>query len=185
MPDPSASRSESKPARARRRASIWLAAVLGAIAATFVLDRSDPVDSAPAEDEGVGMEVVRLIDEPGALQHASSPQLRIVGVVNAPLALRPGDNVHVNVQQWPKRGSVRLRLDLIDPSLDGAPRPLRVYMGGELALETMTEPLIGDRRTAVVDVPARTIDSPGRYIVEIETTERSHFPVRRYAIEVH
>ena len=26
--------------------------------------------------------------------------------------------------------------------------------------------------------------TPGRYVVEIKTTEITHFPVRRYAIEV-
>ena len=40
------------------------------------------------------------------------------------------------------------------------------------------------RGTTLVDVDTGWLRPSGRYLIEVKTLERSHFPLRRYALEV-
>ena len=51
-------------------------------------------------------------------------------------------------------------------------------------IELATSPFGADRTRARIDLPPDALNRPGRYIIEIETTEKSHIPLRRFAIEV-
>jgi hypothetical protein len=78
---------------------------------------------------------------------------------------------------------VVLRLDLEVPSRDAEPRPVRVISADRRMLEG--QGTLGDGRTdARFEIDPAFFSVPGRYIVEVKTTEISHFPLRRYAIEV-
>jgi hypothetical protein len=79
---------------------------------------------------------------------------------------------------------VVLRLVLGEPSKNEEPRPVRI-------LSTMDrrmlegEGVLGEGfADARFEIDPAFLSIPGRYIVEVKTTELSHFPLRRYAIEV-
>jgi len=78
---------------------------------------------------------------------------------------------------------VVLRLDLEVPSRTEEPRPVRVFSQDRRILEG--EGALGDGRTdARFEIDPAFLSVPGRYVVEVKTTEISHFPIRRYALEV-
>jgi hypothetical protein len=78
---------------------------------------------------------------------------------------------------------VVLRLDLEVPSRTEEPRPVRVISEDRRILEG--QGTLGDGRSdARFEIDPAFFSVPGRYIVEVKTTELSHFPLRRYAVEV-
>jgi hypothetical protein len=77
---------------------------------------------------------------------------------------------------------VVLRLALGEPSRDDAPRPVRVIGPDGRVLEGEGQ-LAADRTEASFALDPAFL-RPGRYVVEVKTTELTHFPLRRYAIEV-
>ncbi|MFQ5416063.1 MAG: hypothetical protein ACE5FL_03330 [Myxococcota bacterium] len=60
----------------------------------------------------------------------------------------------------------------------------RVLAENEEPLETRAVLDADDRGRAAVTIDGAWLARPGRYVVEVRTTELSHFPLRRYAIEV-
>lgn len=62
--------------------------------------------------------------------------------------------------------------------------PVRIYAEDGRRLEGMGTIANGERERASFSVEADWLSRPGRYIVEVETTEKSHMPLRRFAIEV-
>ncbi len=78
---------------------------------------------------------------------------------------------------------VVLRLVLGEPSRNQEPRPVRVYSADQRVLEG--EGILGEGLAdARFELDPAFLSIPGRYIVEVQTTEISHFPLRRYAVEV-
>jgi hypothetical protein len=169
------------------RAGSWigLLVVVGVVlyASKGIMDRgANPIaDGRPWRSD-----TAPLIDEPGVEQHASSPQLRVVGDLDRPIAVRPGDVVHIEALQLPAGGgAVQLELDLEVASKDAEPRPVRVYFGGRVVRELETGPLDGDLMQARVAIPSALFAESGRYMIEVETTEKATMPIRRYSIELH
>ena len=78
---------------------------------------------------------------------------------------------------------LRLALELGVPSADLEPRPVRVIAPDGRLLETVGPVDPDDRLTTSLSIDPDWL-TPGRYIVEVKTTERTHFPLRRYAIEI-
>lgn len=77
---------------------------------------------------------------------------------------------------------VVLRLVLGEPSRSQEPRPVRVVSTDSRVFEG--QGILGEGLADArfeID-PAFLV--PGRYIVEVKTTEQSHFPLRRYVVEV-
>ena len=175
-------------ARARRRVRAWswigLIVVVGVglfMASRFTGGASNPVaDARPWR-----WDTVELIDEPGAEQHPSSPQLRATGDLDRPIAVRPGDVVHIEAVQLPASGAVEMELDLEVASKNAEPRPVRVYFGGRVVRELETRPLEGELLQARVAIPVAVFGESGLYMIEVETTEKAVMPLRRYAIELH
>jgi hypothetical protein len=67
-------------------------------------------------------------------------------------------------------------------SADAEPRPVRLMSQDQRALE-IPGALDSDRTAATIELDPGYLQ-PGTYLVEIETTEQSHFPLRRYFIIV-
>lgn len=173
------------PVPARRRFTAWLALGVIALAGFFSLSRFGGVSHDPATGAGPARsDGVRLVEEPGVEQHPSSPRLRLEGDFDGVLAVRPGDVIHVEASQLPRAGDVEIEIDLVEASADAAARPVRVYRDGRLLTELRTQPLEGDRTRARLTIPAETFGVSAKYVIEVVTTEKSHFPLRRYAIEV-
>ena len=80
----------------------------------------------------------------------------------------------------PERGELLVG---VFPSADDEPRPVRLIGPDGRVLETVGALDTDDRRSARVEIDPAFL-RPGRYVVEMKTTERSHFPLRRYALEV-
>lgn len=74
-------------------------------------------------------------------------------------------------------------VDLVlgEPSRTAEPLEARILTEGRVL--PLFAILSEDRASARIVVPPGWL-SPGRYLVEVKTTERSHFPLRRYVIEV-
>jgi hypothetical protein len=78
---------------------------------------------------------------------------------------------------------VVLRLDLEVPSRTQEPRPVRVFSQDRRVFEG--KGVLGEALTdARFEIDPAFLSVPGRYVVEVKTTEISHFPLRRYALEV-
>ena len=74
-----------------------------------------------------------------------------------------------------------LDLRLGEPSTTADPLEGRILTEGrELPL---TAAVSDDRNSVRIAVPPGWL-SPERYVIEIKTTEKTHFPLRRYAVEV-
>jgi hypothetical protein len=84
----------------------------------------------------------------------------------------------------PAQGPVRLSLALAEPSADAEPRPVTVVSIQDQRVFSTQGHLDAERMNATIDVPVDFLQ-PGTYLVQMKTTERTHFPLRRYAIEVH
>lgn len=171
--------------RRRIRAGSWIGLLIAVGLVLFASRHlAGRVANPVADARSWRGDTVELIDEPGADQAPSSPQLRAVGDLDRPIALRSGDVVHVETLQLPA-DAVTLELGLGEASKDAAPRPVRVYFGGRVVRELETRPLEGDLMQARVEIPSAVFGAPGLYMIEIETTEKAVMPIRRYAIELH
>lgn len=76
-----------------------------------------------------------------------------------------------------------LHLLLPEPPDGEDPHAVRVLALDGRQLETRAPVLGGDRRGVALELDPAWLE-PGRYIVELETTEKTHFPLRRYVVEV-
>lgn len=132
-----------------------------------------------------GAEIVELIDEPGADQHTASPQLRVTAGLDGVVPVGSGDVIHVDLAEIGTVEAVRFEFTLPMASADEEPRPVTVYDPEGQRSKFETAALSGERTQARIDVPSSTFTGPGKYIVEIRTTERSHIPLVRFAVEIH
>jgi hypothetical protein len=79
---------------------------------------------------------------------------------------------------------VVLRLDLEVPSRSDEPRPVRVISMADRRLIEGQGILGEGLADARLEIDPAFLSVPGRYVIEVKTTEISHFPLRRFAIEV-
>ena len=98
------------------------------------------------------------------------------------LQLFSGDELEISVSSLPAGEPVFLSLGL--PTSPAGSLPVRVLATDGRILETTGVVSEDDSTRVSVEIEAGWLDSPGRYIVELKTKERTHFPLRRYAIEV-
>lgn len=98
------------------------------------------------------------------------------------LQLYSGDELEISLSDLPEGEPVLLSLGL--PTSPAGSLPVRILAADGRILETNGAVYADDPTRASVEIEADWLGSPGRYIVEIKTKERTHFPLRRYAIEV-
>jgi hypothetical protein len=112
------------------------------------------------------------VEAPAGIAAGGGGELRVAAgetLVLEPAAREPGR-------------PVVLQLVLGEPSLTAEPRAVRVLGPNGRMLEGEAS-LGDDRMDARFEIDPAWL-SPGHYLVEVQTTERSHFPVRRYVLEV-
>jgi hypothetical protein len=102
-------------------------------------------------------------------------------------SIEPGMALAIARSELPERGIVPIDLDLGEPSTTTEPLSGRILSFDE-SRSNRERPLLGkiitdDRATTRVGLPADFL-TPGTYLIEIRTTEESHFPLRRYRLEV-
>jgi hypothetical protein len=110
-----------------------------------------------------------------------TPGLDAIG--NRGLTLVSGATLAIASDSLPVGGAVALNLEVSEPSAIREPFTGRILSEGRAPLALSAASLAADRRAASVEIDADWL-SPGRYIVEVHTTERTHFPLRRYAFEI-
>jgi hypothetical protein len=115
----------------------------------------------------------------GMQQDASGPAGRPV----FDHAIESGTTLGLAVEQLPSGRPLVLALELGVPSADLEPRPVRVIAPDGRLLHAGGPVDPDSRRSASLSIDPAWL-TPGRYIVEVRTTERTHIPLRRYAIEV-
>ena len=96
--------------------------------------------------------------------------------------LESGGTLWIDSRELDRSKPLTLELVLGEPSTSDAPLAVR-FLVRNAAPHLGSAALSTDRTSARFDVDPAWLE-PGRYVVEVKTTEPSHFPVRRYAIEV-
>jgi hypothetical protein len=171
---------------AARSASIfrWVAAG-GAIAVAVAVGLRvcwSPVspENAPAgaPEEGLARAAVEP-DPPAPTEAAPAPpDPDLEGLV-----LQSGATLEIARASLSSDEPVVVNLLLPEPSQTSEPLAVRVLAFDGRILETRGALHEADRRSARFELQADWL-SPGRYLIEMKTTERTHFPLRRYALEV-
>jgi hypothetical protein len=97
--------------------------------------------------------------------------------------LRPAELAEIETGTLPVGRPLVVELVLVEPSAHAEPLPaqLRDTTGRAFALLAAVE--LGERMSARIEIEPSWL-RPGSYLVELRTTERSHFPIRRYPIAV-
>ena len=99
----------------------------------------------------------------------------------------PGETVAISVAEIAGRGPVVIDLTLGEPSANDerlSGRILSLDPERQDRERAITGWIVGeDRGTARITIPSKWLRED-RYLVEIKTTEKSHFPLRRYKIDV-
>ncbi len=97
--------------------------------------------------------------------------------------LRSGEIIRISADTLPVGRPVALDLVLAEPSRNAEPLSTQVRDTRGRVLDLFAT-LQGDERTSArLEIEAGWL-SPGDYLVEVRTTERSHFSLRRYPLEV-
>ena len=155
--------------RSRDDRKRWIAIALGAALLAAVLVARIDTDEPAA-----------LHDEPADPHSAEASPAEPTRDPAAPLAT----GATLVVERALLRPGEPLQLDLELPDVAGGIDVLSARMLSEASEETPLEVRIADARTSVqVSIDAAALP-PGRYLIEIKTSERTHFPLRRYVLEI-
>jgi hypothetical protein len=119
---------------------------------------------------------------PPAAETGALPE-PVVATPGRVTSLDSGGTLVVPAGALPASAPLTIELRFPEPSADAAPRPARVRAQDGRMLELEAPLADAERRSVVVEIPTDWL-FPGRYVIEIETTEQSHFPLCRYALEV-
>ena len=98
------------------------------------------------------------------------------------LRIATNETIQLDLASLTPGKPVVLRLVLGEPSRSEEPRPVRVISPEHRVFEG--EGVLGEGRSDARFEIDPAFFRPGRYLVEVKTTELSHFPLRRYALEV-
>ncbi len=97
--------------------------------------------------------------------------------------IEPGGTLQLERAAFPASGPVRVSLELPEMSASSEPRPVRLVSQPDHRVLEVSGTLESGRTAAAIEVDPGYLE-PGTYLVELQTTERSHFPLRRYFIVV-
>lgn len=155
---------------------VFCAAVALVFAVVFTnRDVAEPTSVAAMEP------VVEPLSE--AVADPSAPRtVRIEAVGEATAPVPSGATLVVSRSSLGASPQFAVKLQLAQPEDSGEPLTGRILTEGR-ALD-LSAAVIGDASdVAQVEIDADWL-TPGRYVIEVHTSERSHFPLRRYALEV-
>ncbi|HEY8153298.1 MAG TPA: hypothetical protein VII72_04125 [Myxococcota bacterium] len=153
-----------------RIALVALAALTGAALSLLTSDRWQPA----APDTEIASAPAPVAPEPSRI----APP-----VAAGELRIGSGETIELDAASLTPGTPLVLRLTLGEPSRTQDPRPVRVVSADSRVFEG--EGVLGEGLAdARFEIDPAFLSAPGRYIVEVKTTELSHFPLRRYAIQV-
>jgi hypothetical protein len=97
--------------------------------------------------------------------------------------LAPFGTLQMTRADFPNSGPVIVSLDLGEPSADESPRLVRMFSVTDQRGILTEVQLDSTRSVGTLQLDPNFLQ-PGEYFVEVQTTERSAFPLRRYVIVV-
>jgi hypothetical protein len=155
-------------------------ALAGAAAAAAILFWIGPFSRPEPREAGAGAEMrVDPVPEP---EPATPPPSPSAGSARKALSIDSGATLEIEAQALPTSGPLAVELLFPEPSTATA-LPVRILSEDGRILHLQAGIPEQDARRASVEIPPDWL-SPGRYVVELKTTERTHLPLRRYALEV-
>jgi hypothetical protein len=172
--EPPAETTHRTPSIAVAGAAVVIIAVIALLALS---DRSD-TPSNPAAD---------ATEERAATSHAETelpPETAAAIELPTALHLELGEDREIAAADLPSGRPFLLSLSvpIVTGGVDAL--PVRLIAEDGRVLEVMGAVAKDGRERAAVPIEANWLNRPGRYIVEVKTTEKTHMPLRRYAIEV-
>lgn len=176
--------SDDRPAPASTASQGWgvAAGVLAvvALAVGYVVTRPVAAPRAAAPESATSDALVPVPDPTGEVARAS-------GDAVAPPVVEAGGRIELDLAAIAEQPRVALRLAVPTPPDSAAPLRWRL-LGEGFEPEWAEAPLAPAEGDAAQSEARIEIDGPslsrGRYVVELETRERSHFPLRRYELLV-
>jgi hypothetical protein len=170
---------ESKPKqRALPRVFFWLGAGLLIVAVVRSIRVTEPEQTGPTDDRvGIRSIKVKTVDA-----HPANPNESAVERID--FDLTAGETISIAAQDLPTERPLALNLLLPAalPSTDALPARI-IAMDGSRELKLLDAVVADDRDKVQLRIESGWL-SPGRYLIELETTEQSHLAVRRYVIEI-
>ena len=165
--------------RRLRRVAFWLGAGLLVVAVIRSISVTDADRTGPV-DEVTNRPVVRTIRVKTVELHTADPNRP--EVERGDFDLTAGETMSISAHDLPTEDPLVLNLLLPAalPSADALPARI-VAMDGSRELKLSDAVVAGDR--VRVQIESRWL-SPGRYRIEIETTEQSQLALRHYPLEV-
>jgi hypothetical protein len=164
--------SEPQPAPARRWRLWALAFAAGVVLAMAAGSALWIADREPAPTR-----------EAAAAEQAIAPAPVIATASSPSQPLPPSGTLELERAAFSASEPVRVSLGLAEPSADESPRPVRLISQPDHRILEIEGALGAGRTAATIEVDPDYLQ-PGSYLVEVKTTERSHFPLRRYVIVV-
>lgn len=159
-----------------RRRDLWFAGLLVTLAAATALAVLTPRNRSEAAGAGAK-------GEPRTVSQAVTPDGSDGGDPGlSELKLDSGDELEIQASALPTGQPVLLGLGL--PKSPAGSLAVRILADDGRILETTGVVHEDDPTRARVEIEAGWLNRPGRYIVELKTKERTHFPLRRYAIQL-
>jgi hypothetical protein len=120
--------------------------------------------------------------QPAPSESPPQPPRRAVPDAAGEIRLAPHETIQLDSASLVPGKPLVLHLDIEVPSLDDEPRPVRVISPESRVYEGQGV-LDKSRSDARFEVDPAFF-KPGRYLVEVKTSELTHFPLRRFVIEV-
>lgn len=134
-----------------------------------------PQPEAPVTTETRGEGVTRPAASPPELQGGAAATLPRIPA-SGELSVSRGD--------LPGGADLAVLLELPEEAIgQGEPRPVRIVMEDGRTLETTASPAADDASGVRLEIDPDRL-GPGRHLIEVKTAEKTHFPLRRYVLEV-
>jgi hypothetical protein len=105
------------------------------------------------------------------------------GAGETPTRLAMGTLLSLDSDALPFDEDLALALELPDEARGEGPRDVRVLAPDGRELKTTATPLPGAGSGVQLAIDPGWL-RPGRYLIEVQTAEQTHFPLRRYVLEI-
>jgi hypothetical protein len=156
-----------------KQSQIWVAIVAGVAvfaAATWIMrdDSPDRLENPPHETV-----------ETAAQAELDAGVARIDGSIRIP----DHGRLSLDLDALPEEGPLALVLDLPDEARGEDPHTLRVVSTDGRRLDTTASALAGAGTGVQLEIDSAFL-TRGRYLIEIDTTEKTALQIRRYVLEL-
>jgi hypothetical protein len=159
---------------------LWIGAAVLVVGLAIVWSRLEPgsPDSpAPSPSESAGAPAPAPAPAGGA---RLDPPPRLASPRPGPLRLESGDVVAI--ERADLTGDAPVAIELLLPT-GVAVKSGRIVTPGAGSVR-LDDELAGQSDTVSLSLPVEQLRTPGRYLLEVRTDERTPLPLRRFAIEV-